>query len=268
MTTGTIKTARLPLFPQLTLLFDEGRHEYRLDDGAFEWEDKTAFPSVTQFIGHYIPPFDEAGAAANAARRSGTTPDEVLKKWAASREYACDFGTRVHANQEAMLLGRTPPNRPRDERERRIMAAGWQAVSMLFAAGWRTMAAEMMVGSVRYRLAGTVDAILTRGKNEVLVADWKTNRELSASSKYGTKFLPPLDDLDDCELNKYAIQLNLYRKILLSDGYLPATANVRMCIVHLREDGPKVHEVERSRNCDALLADYLSWDWFARQPPF
>jgi len=267
-----IKTAVMPRLPGLRLMFSESLHEYRVSDydplGGPSWNDFTRLPSVTQFVHHYEPEFDQQAAAERRAQRENCRPEDVLVEWEREKDYACDMGTRVHANQENMMNGQSPENTPQNERERGIMTAGWRAINDLKAASWEPFAAEKMVCSMRYRLAGTVDAILKRGKNEVLVADWKTNRQIRGENRYGVTMLPPLQHLPSCELSRYGLQLNLYGKILIEEGYIQSTSIVRRMVVHLKPDGNyQIYDVPRMLEAEVALLDYVT-GWGMTTPPF
>ncbi len=260
-----IVTARMPEC-DVDIMFSPGPHEYRLSFGT-PWSDSRPVPSVTQFVGHYCPKFDAETQAARTAARKGLTPAALLAEWRAAGDKACAMGTRVHANQERMMHGQQPIADAVDEREAAIGAAGVAAMNAIIAAGWRPAAAERMVASYFYRLAGTVDAIFQRG-GEVMLADWKTNAAIKRDNAYGVRCLPPISHLPDCEYARYSLQLNLYERILKRDGYYPASTPIRMFIVHLTPDGFVAMPVERTPDVEILLADYLSYDWYSPLPPF
>jgi len=261
------KTAPHPTLP-FTLYFDEDAHRYTIDTEKSPeyWQ---PVPSVTQFVSHYIPPFDAEKAAKKKAAYAGKTAEQILQEWDAKRAHACEMGTRVHANQEAMMLGRQDFQQPADDRERAIMSAGWQAMTDLSAAGWQPLAAEKMVFSMEYRLAGTIDAIFQRGR-EILIVDWKTNEAIHKKNNFGQHFLPPANSLEDCEFNKYTLQLNLYKRILLKDGYLLTMQEpqISLMLVHLTPTGYNALPVPDCGIADRLLLDYLTRDWYAEEAPF
>ena len=261
------KTAPHPTLP-FTLYFDEDSHRYTIDTEKSPeyWQ---PVPSVTQFVAHYIPPFDAEKAAKKKAVYAGKTAEQILQEWDAKRAHACEMGTRVHANQEAMMNGSQDFQQPADDRERLIMSAGWQAMTDLTAAGWQPLAAEKMVFSIEYRLAGTIDAIFQRGR-EIFIVDWKTNEAIHKRNQFGQHFLPPANSLEDCEFNKYMLQLNLYKRILLKDGYLLTMQEpqISLMIVHLTPTGYAALPVADCGIADRLLLDYLTRDWYAEEAPF
>ena len=236
----------------MPLMFSEKEHSYRIADG-YEWEDCSQFISVTQLVGRFEPPFDSDAIAARVARKTGRTVQQVKAEW----DYSRDMGTRVHANQESMMNGQPPKNPPLDDRERGIMTAGWKALRDIAAAGWAPYAAERMVVSLKFRVAGTIDATFHHGGNDVLLVDWKTNKRINTSASFGERMLPPLTDVECCEFSKYSLQLNMYRRILL-EGYYPPTTQFRMMLVHLKPDGEyQPYDIKAGHEIDAILAEYL-----------
>ena len=123
-----MKTAPHPSLP-FTLYFDEDAHRYTIDTEKSReyWQ---PVPSVTQFVCHYIPPFDAQKMAAKKVKYSTPpkTAEQILQEWDAKRAHACEMGTRVHYNQEMMMDGSQDFQQPADDRERAIMSAGWQAI--------------------------------------------------------------------------------------------------------------------------------------------
>lgn len=239
--------------------FCEESHKYYLNAGDV----MQTLLSVTQLVGHYTNGFDAEKVAKEQAKRKGITEAEIKLEW----NDAARLGTRVHANMEHMMNGKPPPIKPDTMRERQIMAAGWDAMQAIKNAGWIPLAAEKMVLGLAWKLAGTIDAIFRRG-NEVMLVDWKTNKAIRKSGFNGAKMLKPVQWLDDCEFIKYSLQLNLYERILIMEGYLPSVSETRKQLVHLTPDGFKVIQVEKMHEAEIIVLDYLVNDWFSEQPPF
>ncbi len=256
------KVAKIPKLSEMSLLFSEKTHEYRITDGE-NWEDCTSLVSVTQLVGRFEPPFDGDAIAERVARKRGVSVADVKAEW----DYSRDMGTRVHANQEAMMNGQPPPNPPMDERERGIMTAGWKALRDIASAGWAPYRAERMVASLKHQVAGTIDATFHGDKNTVLLVDWKTNKRINTSAPYGERMLPPLSDIECCEYTKYSLQLNMYRRILL-EGYYPPTTQFRMMLVHLKPDGEyQPYDIRAGHEIDAILCEY-TWRRLTGEVPF
>ena len=243
----------------LSIGFDPDSHVYKLiSDPLMPWEDNNEiYVSGTQFCGHYMPEFNAAAVAPVIAKRQGKKTEDVIAEWDRKRIHSCEMGTRVHCNQELMMKGGQPQPTFQDEREKAIMRNGILAINSIRSAGWEPFAAEKVIFSVKYKIAGTVDAIFVRGR-EYMIVDWKTNERIEKSNRYGEKCKNPLGHLDACEFVKYSLQLSLYRRILLEEGYLNAIAPVRLVLIHLTPNGFTPMPVTPLEELDSLLLDYLT----------
>lgn len=76
---------------------------------------------------------------------------------------------------------------------------------------------ELRLYNHEYKLAGTSDRNIIKGK-VVDIEDYKTNEKLVYENKF-EKMLYPLHELDNCNINHYLIQLNLYAFMFEELGY-------------------------------------------------
>ena len=227
---GASYTKSAPIASGGTLFFNEESHSY--------WDSlvNEAYESVTSLINFYVPEFDAKTTSERVALRRGVRPDEVLTEWEGKAERACNLGTRVHAHQEALIVGKHPATYPRTEYEAGIFEAGAKAVLGMRRLGFEVIATEMMVALPADCIAGTIDLLLKKDSNYYLI-DWKTNAVIRDASQYGTKMCAPFSHLDHCELVTYSIQLSLYEYILKHEWYVPDTATCHRVIAHLASDG-------------------------------
>ena len=97
-----MKNSPHPILP-FSVHFSEADHQYYIDTEKSReyWQ---PVPSVTQFVGHYIPPFDAQKMAAKKARYSSPpkTAEQILQEWDAKRAHACDTFEQTDAQR---LLG-------------------------------------------------------------------------------------------------------------------------------------------------------------------
>lgn len=205
--------------------FDPDSHTYTLDGRELT--------SVSRTVARLKPPFDAEGVAAAVANRDGRPVAEVLAGWNDKREAALARGARLHAYIEAALTGRANgDHRPRlpemdawDLFWSRLEAMDQPAVERV----------EWMVGDEALGVAGTLDALLVSGNSGLAhIWDWKTGGKFNTVNRW-EQLLAPFNDLDNCELSVYSLQVSLYRLIVerntglaLGDSY----------IVHLPPEGP------------------------------
>jgi hypothetical protein len=119
--------------------------------------------------------------------------------------------------------------------------------------GW-TIYCEYRIYSPIHLIAGTIDILLIRGKNFIIL-DWKTNKdELLFNSGYykkefkevdgkqvkvktdnfvynDDKFLKPLDNIPLCKGNEYTLQLNIYKTLVEMWGY----TCVKLILCHIKQ---------------------------------
>lgn len=242
------------------LFFDPGPHRYTVAGPETDAAEPAEVLGVTTFVKHYFPAFDAPAAAARVAAKEGRTPQAVLADWEAKRTAAARLGTRVHETAQDAFLRRPPRHAPESDRERGMMAAVWQAVADLRAAGWQLLAAEQPVFSERLGLAGTIDLAARDPEGKFTILDWKTNETIVTSDPYGKKGLGPCAALDDSNGTHYALQLHSYAAIL-RDGWIAAEP-VACILLHISEGGVspiKLHSV--SGFVTDMLLDFHTNPW-------
>lgn len=81
------------------------------------------------------------------------------------------------------------------------------------------------------RISGQADKVIITtvdGVRYVDIDDYKTCAKISVSNKWN-KMLYPLDRLDHCDLNEFAVQLNIYAFILEQYGYVTRSLRFTHC---------------------------------------
>lgn len=221
---------KIKIFNDKNFVFDEASHTYTYE--------KEKLTSVTTFIKNFSVPFDSdywsnRKAKDRLAERRNTTrsnindddPElndtikEIVGEWDVKRDTACDMGTLTHKYIEERF---TPGSLiTRDdftdlETLRRI-----DKFEALYEKRLHTLipvAQELRIFSRKLKLAGTIDALFIKD-GKLFIVDWKTNKKLSTDAdKCWQKLKPPFQDEWENELNKYSIQLNLYKLILSEYG--------------------------------------------------
>lgn len=148
------------------------------------------------------------------------TQQDILDEWDKNNREACERGTRIHS-----------------ELENSFYKAGKNVNLQKFGIGGkfecRKDHAELDLEYGVYpeyliyresddgilRLAGQVDLIVKSG-NEIIICDWKTNREIKQKSAYNAltkstaKMKYPLNTLDDVNFSHYTMQLSTYAWML------------------------------------------------------
>ena len=200
--------------------FFDDTHEYFIDG-------KKVSKSATKLISNIKIPFDSKKWSAKKAKERGISVDEILAEWAYTAKVSTEKGTVFHSYAENYLANRVFPYP-----ESRILAVpefkGTDPVKdkyIKLTAMFRkfhsdiqgkmiSVKSEYVVGDAELDIAGMIDQIFYNKKSGKLeIWDWKTNKEISASNRY-QKYLAPMSHLDECEMNTYSLQLNIYKYLI------------------------------------------------------
>lgn len=188
------------------LYFDEETHTYRLDGANLR--------SVSSVVASQFRRFNAYIVSANIARRKSQDPEspyfgmsqqDIIQMWAESGKEARDHGTRLHRDIECFFLHRTMPQKPTRE---------WDMFVEFLTdhPDWTPMGTEVRVHNDK--VAGTIDAVFNTPDGIVLV-DWKRCKSLDFSG-HG-QGLHHMKHVEDCNYNKYSLQLSLYRQLIKED---------------------------------------------------
>jgi ATP-dependent exoDNAse (exonuclease V) beta subunit len=235
-------TTRTAVHPRtgVTITFTFATHRYSTPKISH-------FTSGTTFVKHFFTPFNSTEVASRCAAKRGVSVESLLAEWEAKRNESALCGTRTHETCEAMLRGEPFPHTPRQEHERLMFSAGYNAVTMLRERGFVFHAAEQIVFSEKLVLAGMIDLLMFHPETGVAwILDWKTNETIDWKNPYqrvpklipGTDVNNPLTHLPDCNAVHYSLQLSLYQYLLVTEGYISANARIERALIHLTEAGP------------------------------
>lgn len=280
--------------------FDSEKHRYTD-------EDQNVYISVTQKEGLVIPVFDEQYWAAKKAKERGISKEEVLLEWANIRNYANAKGNIVHKKNEDSINQSAIGFREYVERKGACGQAGknpiwgyeidldifaksplaikypkiYLTIKNFVDKGWNIFA-EKRVYLYEYLIAGTIDLLLVKG-DQFIIIDWKTNKDaLKFTSGYYKKengiktniwvdkkeYLKfPLDMIEHCKGSIYTLQLSLYARMVEEWGY----KCTGLLLFHIRE--LTIEGAESETLSDAEVVSYkipywkdAAWRLITHQP--
>lgn len=219
--------------------FEEERHKYFL--GTQE------LLSATTLLGVYKEPFDPSGfLARRCAERDGITTEEILKKWGDKNIKACAYGHAVHSEVEHFLTTKEIRDTPHKD-----IVLDFSKIKFT-----GKIYPELRLMSNKYLIAGTCD-IAQLNKDKVIIHDLKTNERFDIKSKYGNKFKYPLDNLSECHLTSYSLQILIYGEMVKEHGFKFEPG-------HILWVNPKTRKIEKydvldlSKEVKKLLNHYKS----------
>lgn len=187
------------------LKFYKKSHKYKIG--------KKELISVTTLIGQLFEPFDRK----KIARKLAKFPVNRAKKrgvryWLAEWKESAEHGTRVHNNIDGLIKGNSEEILDKDLPK--VTKAMSYYNGKKIELGEVEIYSEMRIYDEELGIAGTIDLVLVKD-NEAILIDWKTNKALSRKGYQGKKGIHPLtEDLDDCHITKYGLQLSMYAYLL------------------------------------------------------
>ncbi len=165
--------------------------------------------SATEFISMFFEKFDKEKWSRYVAKKDNISVQEVLDKWEKKKKWSCEFGTSVHNYAEDLIKNKKPREPPTE-----LHKKYFDAIDLFMKKEpYKFIYAEKIVGSPKYRIAGTIDAV-SKKNNSIYLIDWKTNKKIETCSYNDKRCLSPIHYLPDCNFTKYSLQLSLYRFIL------------------------------------------------------
>lgn len=199
---------KLKYFDDSKFVFDEPSHTYRYDGELIS--------GCTSFLERFIKPFDSDFWSKKKADQEGITQEEMLAQWDAKRDRSCDLGHAVHEYIEHFYEKNSTALTEDEEANERITK--FHAIYESRLKPLHNIGSEIRVFSRKWKLAGTLDQLYYY-KGAIIMGDWKTNKKIKTDKDFCFgKMLSPFQNLKDNELNKYSLQISLYRLMLEEAG--------------------------------------------------
>lgn len=220
----------------MAILFEPIEHKYISIDASetIEWM------SVTGVISKFKKPFDADEIAAKSAKNKkskwfGLSVEDIKEAWKNESQKAINLGTWYHNQREQDLLSCTSITLENTE---------IPIIQPLTEDGFKK-APDQKLGNGIYPehmvylrsagICGQADRIEVIN-GIVNIYDYKTNKEIKSAGYVNwegisEKMLPPLNHLDDCNLNHYNVQLSLYMYMVLKHN--PRLKPGKLIIEHI-----------------------------------
>lgn len=164
--------------------------------------------SVSKFISLFQKKFDRENISKAYAAKNGISQNSVLADWDKKRDDAIDHGNRIH-NAIEQYFKTTTINPENEDLKPTILS-----IAKDYSKYYRIFPEEIISNS-DFFIAGKTDnrfQLTSSPKSIISFSDFKTNLRngIQTENKYNQYLLGPLSHLQDCNFNKYAIQLSLY----------------------------------------------------------
>lgn len=188
-------------------------------DHIYTDEDGNIYDSVTKIIKLYETPFDpDNKIIKKIAQRENVDVKIIRDKWDKKRIDSANKGTEIHKILETYIKTKdyVPANKSLIDTFEKIKFKG-------------ELDAEVILSNKEKSIAGTAD-IIEKVKTKKVVKyniwDFKTNENFTFASQYDNRFSKPLDGLEDCLYNKYALQLSFYGWLLEQESKTIGQLNI------------------------------------------
>jgi len=225
----------------MSIIFNAEDHSYvSLQEDDINWI------SVTTLISEFKEPFDAKSIAKKVSKNKnskwyGMKPKEIENAWKSESERALELGTFYHNQRESDLCslasiekeGVPLPIYSPIEKEGIKYAPEPKLTEGVYP--------EHMVYLKSAGICGQSDLVeVVNGK--VNIIDYKTNKEIKTESYVNwegisKKLLHPVNNLDDCSFNHYALQLSIYMYIILKHNPKLKPGNIYIHHVIFEQEG-------------------------------
>jgi hypothetical protein len=215
--------------------FEEETHTYSIDG------DSTGWKSCTTIISHLYKHFDPDAIITKMRKNAqkfatgpyyGKTDEEIKAGWNENGRVASEAGTRMHLDIEHYYNSDPVGNlegdnyEPLESPEWRMFLEYQRKIGSKFKP-YRT---EWLVWDRSVMIAGSIDMVYRKPDGTLAIYDWKRAKEIKTTSQYDN-MLGPVNHLPDTNYWHYAIQLNVYRRIL-EENYGEIVSELALVILH------------------------------------
>ena len=236
--------------------FDEKSHTYTIDGSILVQK------SVTKLIHQFTHDFDPQAVVAEMRDRNSwetkkleflkadgqpMSTEEILAKWSLNGEVQRSRGTLVHYHIEQFLNGAQveEPWSPEFQQFQQLFCGIKEEFKI-----YRT---EISLFHCGLRIAGQADCLCLDRNGDVVIWDWKRSKKIEFDAQKQMK--EPLAHLPDCNFYTYALQLNIYRHILVSE-YGMQVSRMFLGVVHPLLSAPQVIELPVLQAEVALIVEH------------
>ena len=199
-----------------------GKYTFIEDGHYYLCNGKRVDISTTGLISQYENEFDKDGISKQKALELNISQEELLEQWRIENLHSTIKGSLVHLYAQSLWehedIEFAYSSIPEEINLRRFVAEvdilKKQADNFYndYEHIYELIGCEVYLGDEDYDECGATDIIfLNKYTNEIVIADFKTNKEIKRESYKHKKMLVPLHKLDDCNYSHYSLQLNAYK---------------------------------------------------------
>ena len=249
----------------MSIVFNAADHSYKSIEA-----DDINWISVTSLVSNFKKPFDAKAVAerVSKSKRSkwyGIPPAKILEIWDRESNRATSLGTYYHNQRETDICSLA--SLERDGFTIPVITPVPELDGLKQAPSQRLdpgVYPEHMVFLKSAGICGQSDLVEVVN-DQVYIIDYKTNKEIRTESYVNwegisEKLLFPVNNLDDCHFNHYALQLSIYMYIILKHN--PKLKPGRIIIHHVtfeveKEDNWGYPVSKKDENGDPIVKEVI-----------
>lgn len=254
-------------------VFDD--YEFFDSTHTYFYKGKKVGISTTGLIHQYSNEFDKWEMSANVARKRGISQLQVLEEWRVENLHSTIKGSMIHEFAQSLWEGKDyifnydnlPSCIDKNRLMEELLVMSKQALNFYndYKDMYELVGCEIYLGVPDYDECGATDIVLmNKYTEEILVADFKSNKKIDYESFGHKKMLVPLNKYEDCNYIHYSLQLSAYcYKIECMTGlkpkemaiiYFDCTKDNYQIIepLELREEVIKIYEIRRVKNMNSV----------------
>ena len=259
---------KIKVFNDPDFTFNEEHHTYRYKGNKYK--------SVTTIIKDFCQEFDadywsrkkaidriEEDGGDMSNKNIDLVTEQILKEWDDKRDRSCDLGTMVHLYLEQKFSTELDIEVVEDT-EALLRIEKFETLITPRMKDFVSISQELRIFSHSLKISGTIDGLFLRfmedGSVKLYIIDYKTNGNLKTDKdKNYSKLKAPFGKYWENELNKYSIQLSLYKLILAEYGI-----KVDDCVLIYLPPSDRKPEVMRCKDLTPELEMYFGVDFFSK----
>lgn len=190
------------------------------------------------------------------------TQQDILDEWDKTARESCERGTRIHAELENSMykMGANVSLKKFGIGGKFVCDKGRTNLDLESGVYPEYLISRTSEDGI-LRIAGQIDLLVKNG-NDIIICDWKTNKEIKTKSGFDTKskktikMLYPLNTLDDCDMVHYNLQLSTYAWMIQKLN--PNFVIKDLILVHFDHSGKQtVHHLPYLKeDVERMLRDY------------
>ena len=227
--------------------------------------------SVTQTLGKIKETFDEEKWLKIKSKERNITVEELKKEWWLASKIGTTRGVILHKYMEDLFSRKVYPKTYGNlENVLSIvpLIEYIKSVDSIKEMGDKfiedhpnliPIKSEVVIGSSEIGIAGMFDQLMyDELKDSYSIIDYKTDKEIKFTNKWSS-LKDPLNHLDDCQFNKYSLQLSLYKYIIEKYTNIKIS-ELKIIWFNHKNDSYKIFEVDFLKDDIEKLIKYISND--------